>query len=99
MGNWACVKCDKEYDTAKESASCCDSMPLQPKQPKAVPKVPLPKTPEEKPVKLEYKYAGTCECKNEVKTLFIEKNKTKQTVIAYCVYCDKQLKSREVLKL
>lgn len=85
--------------TPEEFAAQVARIEAKKRQPSTLIPMPTtaPATPQE--VKLTYKYVGTCPTCNElVKTLEMDLN-SKHFVVAFCVKEDKQLESREVIKL
>lgn len=76
----------KQQEREKVNESIFESV-LEPQKPQP-----------QKPITLTYRYEGIDVCGNAVKTFEMD-IETKHFVVAYCVACDKQLVSREVINL
>lgn len=91
---FGCSKCDRMFNSMPELAEHEKEHKLpQVEVNKVVP------TPVIKPVVLKYVYQGQCsDCSQPVTTLEIDVEK-KHFCIAMCTRCNKQVATREVLKL
>lgn len=91
---FGCFKCDRMFNSMQE-LSIHEKEHLQPTMtPTLVEKQQMPK-----PVTLKYVYQGQCpDCSQPITTLEIDIEK-KHFCIAMCTRCNKQVATREVVKL
>lgn len=117
MGAWICTErgCELDFDTIEEMEKHRSSVHTgvgvrvtkageQPKISPTAPQIPTKPVPikQDKPLKLTYKYEGTCgKCKTPVTTLLVKLDgRTREmAAIAFCLMCSTQLLIKEVKDL
>ncbi len=97
--DWPCIKCNQELSSSQELKEHRCGQPkklgMSPEEKKI-----LAEANKSKPIKLIYKYEGTCECGAGVDTIELETaKKTKVNVICWCNTCRKSIKNSEQKKI
>ncbi len=95
--SWGCPKCTRLFDSKTELSEHMRNHEAPEKKVETPEVIVEPKKPQD--IKLGYIYTGQCpKCSSAITTLELDVLK-KHFVVAHCTRCNKQLDSKEVVRL